>query len=178
MLLAEQQITLYPHRDDNNEWHVLNSTIDDTFDPFTATPLRYVEDKMLLRLDHVLTKKRLHSHDIRPTVSEVDWQNEASAYGFEGFDGDANDHWQLEIEPDWSDAGDRKAKKRLRALRTKFRLRHLLTGCYLFSHKVKLPEWGFDQQEVTCNKVMLLDLVYTELNLCYRIPVKRTAFGM
>jgi hypothetical protein len=23
-----------------------------------------------------------------------------------------------------------------------------MTGCYLFSHKVKLPEWGFEQQEV------------------------------
>lgn len=27
-----------------------------------------------------------------------------------------------------------------------------MSGCYLFSHKVKLPEWGFEQQEVTCNK--------------------------
>lgn len=24
--------------------------------------------------------------------------------------------------------------------------------CSLFSHSVKLPEWGFDQQEVTCIK--------------------------
>ncbi|KAI6791759.1 dolichyl-phosphate-mannose-protein mannosyltransferase 1 [Hortaea werneckii] len=27
-----------------------------------------------------------------------------------------------------------------------------MTGCTLFSHKVKLPDWGFDQQEVTCAK--------------------------
>jgi len=25
-----------------------------------------------------------------------------------------------------------------------------MTGCVLFSHKVKLPDWGFEQQEVTC----------------------------
>ena len=108
---------------------------------------------MFVRLDHPLTRKKLHSHDIRPSVSEVDWQNEVSAYGFDGFDGDANDYWQIEIQKDYCDGGDSQAKKRLRALRTKFRLRHMLTGCYLFSHRVKLPDWGFEQQEVTCNKV-------------------------
>lgn len=111
---------------------------------------------MLIRLDHPITKKKLHSHEVRPSVSEVDWQNEVSAYGFDGFDGDANDYWQIEIQKDYCDKGDWRAKKRLRALRTKFRLKHLMTGCYLFSHKVKLPDWGFEQQEVTCNKVSLL----------------------
>jgi dolichyl-phosphate-mannose--protein O-mannosyl transferase len=48
--------------------------------------------------------------------------------------------------------GDNLSGTRLRTLRTKFLLRHQLTGCYLFSHKVKLPEWGYEQQEVTCNK--------------------------
>ncbi|KAJ3780390.1 MIR motif-containing protein, partial [Lentinula aff. detonsa] len=88
----------------------------------------------------------LHSHDIRPPVSEVDFQNEVSAYGAPGFQDDANDDWILEID----EAASREAVK---TLRTKFRLRHALTGCYLFSHKVKLPEWGFEQQEVTCNKI-------------------------
>jgi dolichyl-phosphate-mannose-protein mannosyltransferase len=27
-----------------------------------------------------------------------------------------------------------------------------MSQCALFSHSVKLPEWGFDQQEVTCIK--------------------------
>lgn len=27
-----------------------------------------------------------------------------------------------------------------------------MTGCALFSHKKKLPDWGFEQQEVTCAK--------------------------
>lgn len=107
---------------------------------------------MFLRLHHPLTAKKLHSHDVRPPVSEVDFQNEVSAYGFEDFDGDANDNFQIEFEHSETDGSDRYAKKRLRAIRTKFRLRHVLTGCYLFSHKVKLPDWGFEQQEVTCNK--------------------------
>ena len=45
--------------------------------------------------------------------------------------------------------GDR-AKEFVRTIETKFRLVHLMTGCVLFSHKVKLPDWGFEQQEVTC----------------------------
>ena len=153
---TEQQITLYPHRDDNNAWTVLNNTVDATFDPLVGTPVRHITDGQLIRLDHPITKKKLHSHDIRPSVSEVDWQNEVSAYGFDGFDGDANDYWAVEIQKDYCDSGDSKAKKRLRAIRTKFRLRHMMTGCYLFSHKVKLPDWGFEQQEVTCNKVGFL----------------------
>lgn len=44
------------------------------------------------------------------------------------------------------------AKKRLRTIQTKFKLVHVMTGCVLFSHKVKLPDWGFEQQEVTCAK--------------------------
>lgn len=105
---------------------------------------------MTVRLEHLATEKRLHSHDVRAPVSEVDFQNEASGYGFPGFSGDANDNWIVEI--DKSQSEDRESAYRLRTLRTKFRLRHQMTGCYLFSHKVKLPDWGFEQQEVTCNK--------------------------
>jgi dolichyl-phosphate-mannose-protein mannosyltransferase len=114
------------------------------------SPLKHVMPGMRIKLFHLSTKKRLHSHDIRPPVSDVDFQNEVSAYGEAGYRGDANDDWYLEIEH--GDKRDREASKRLRTLRTKFKLRHALTGCYLFSHKVKLPEWGYEQQEVTCNK--------------------------
>ncbi|CAG8767555.1 16223_t:CDS:2, partial [Acaulospora colombiana] len=86
---------------------------------------------------------------------DVDFQQEVSGYGFDGFEGDANDNFIVEIAEEglgrgWD--GDKLSGTRLRTLRTKFLLRHQLTGCYLFSHKVKLPEWGYEQQEVTCNK--------------------------
>lgn len=76
--------------------------------------------------------------------------NRGSAYGYKGFDGDANDIFRVEIVRHLSDGSE--AKKRLRTIQTKFKLVHLMTGCVLFSHKVKLPEWGFEQQEVTCAK--------------------------
>ncbi|BGP49458.1 Dolichyl-phosphate-mannose--protein mannosyltransferase 1 [Rhodotorula kratochvilovae] len=147
----QQQVTLYPHRDDNNVWLVLNSTADGSIpDPETHAPPHAIPDRTTIVLHHVSTHKKLHSHDIRPSVTEVDYQNEVSAYGFDGFEGDANDYWVVEI--DQAESQGRVAKKQLETLRTRFRLRHALTGCYLFSHKVKLPDWGFEQQEVTCNK--------------------------
>ena len=65
------------------------------------------------------------------------------------FAGDANDDFIVEITSKPRGKGDKQAKHRLRTLRSEFRLRHAMTGCYLFSHKVKLPEWGFEQQEVS-----------------------------
>ncbi|KAJ7196882.1 glycosyltransferase family 39 protein [Mycena haematopus] len=163
----QQQITLYPHRDQNNDWRISNATWE-TAEPNGA--LKYITNKMRVKLEHISTFKRLHSHDVRPPVSDVDFQNEVSAYGMEGFEGDANDDWWVEIVH--GDKRDSESSKRLRTLRSKFRLRHALTGCYLFSHKVKLPEWGFEQQEVTCNKnaVMANSLWYVETAMHEDLP--------
>jgi dolichyl-phosphate-mannose-protein mannosyltransferase len=140
----------------NNEWRLLNGTLNDypEFD-YTNEPLHYITPNMRIKLLHISTGKHLHSHDIRPPVSDVDFQNEVSGYGMPGFSGDANDDWVVELAE--GDARDIESYKRLRTLRTKFRLRHMLTGCYLFSHKVKLPDWGYEQQEVTCNKNAMRD---------------------
>ena len=151
-LVTEQQITLYPHRDSNNDWRIYDASEDGSPPSFDweNSPLEYIKPQMRIKFRHISTQKHLHSHDHRPPVSDVDFQNEVSAYGMPGFVGDANDDWIVEIEH--GDRRDGESAKRLRTLRTTFRLRHALTGCYLFSHKVKLPEWGFEQQEVTCNK--------------------------
>lgn len=151
---TEQQITLYPHRDDNNIWAILNTTSNpDIPNPETHSPPTPILDRHTVVLNHVSTNKKLHSHDIRAPITEVDYQNEVSAYGFDGFEGDANDHFQIEIDETTTDVkSGKESRHRVQTLRTKFRLRHILTGCYLFSHKVKLPDWGFEQQEVTCNK--------------------------
>ena len=135
----------------NNDWRIVNATVDDypEYD-YQTQPLEYITPHMRVKLLHIATGKHLHSHDIRPPVSDVDFQNEVSGYGMPGFVGDANDDWIVELES--GDTRDYESFRRLRTLRTKFRLRHMLTGCYLFSHKVKLPDWGYEQQEVTCNK--------------------------
>ncbi|KAL6712435.1 Dolichyl-phosphate-mannose--protein mannosyltransferase 1 [Coniothyrium glycines] len=157
----QQQITLYPHKDENNIWIMENQTLpimpEDYSGPNLTSPKAwdgigptYIEDGAVIRLYHITTDRRLHSHDVRAPVTEADWQNEVSAYGYEGFEGDANDLFRVEIIKGKSDGAE--AKKRLRTIQSKFRLVHIMTGCVLFSHKIKLPDWGFEQQEVTCAK--------------------------
>ncbi|KAF3907853.1 hypothetical protein ABW20_dc0103402 [Dactylellina cionopaga] len=150
----QQQITLYPHKDDNNFWTVENTTKPEGgvgvsgFD--AIVPPILLKDGDTIKLYHNPTHRRLHSHDVRPPVTDVDWQNEVSAYGYEGFDGDANDYFRIEIIKSMSKGAI--AKERVRTIETRFKLVHVMTGCVLFSHKVKLPSWGYEQQEVTCAK--------------------------
>lgn len=82
----EQQITLYPHRDENNNWRVINGSSESgpaSYD-WSQLPLQYIENGAKIRLEHIVTEKRLHSHEVRPPISEVDFQNEVSGYGFPG----------------------------------------------------------------------------------------------
>ncbi|KAI9718002.1 MAG: hypothetical protein M1828_006992 [Chrysothrix sp. TS-e1954] len=152
----QQQITLYPHKDENNVWLLENQTQPEGLDgPISGpkawdTNATWLEDGAIIKLYHIISDRRLHSHDQRPPVTEADWQQEVSAYGFEGFEGDANDLFKVEIVKSMSDGET--AKTHVRTIQTKFKLLHIMTGCVLFSHKVKLPEWGFEQQEVTCAK--------------------------
>ncbi|KAJ8594799.1 hypothetical protein M405DRAFT_878538 [Rhizopogon salebrosus TDB-379] len=49
--------------------------------------LSYIEHGTRIKLRDVVTDKAVHSHDVRPPVSDVDLQDEVSAYG-----------WTIEIE--------------------------------------------------------------------------------
>ncbi|KAH8677231.1 family 39 glycosyltransferase [Ilyonectria robusta] len=169
----QQQITLYPHKDDNNIWLLENQTQPLGIDgqPINGTTAwdalpepEYIKHGSVLRLFHRPTNRRLHSHDVRPPITEADWQNEVSAYGYEGFEGDANDYFRVEIVKQRSHGAI--AKERVRVIETKFRLVHVMTGCVLFSHKVKLPDWASEQQEVTCARGGTLpnSLWYVEFN--------------
>ncbi|GKT66618.1 dolichyl-phosphate-mannose-protein mannosyltransferase [Colletotrichum tofieldiae] len=169
----QQQITLYPHKDENNLWLLENQTqplgingeqINGTQAWDNLPEPAFIKDGDVIRLYHTPTFRRLHSHDVRPPVTEADWQNEVSAYGYEGFEGDANDLFKIEIVKKKSLSSV--SKERLRTIETKFRLVHIMTGCVLFSHKVKLPEWASEQQEVTCARGGTLpnSLWYIEYN--------------
>lgn len=157
----QQQITLYGHLDSNNQWLVeLN-----TFPGMTYPTFQNLTDRASIKLLHEKTFCRLHSHDHpAPASFQADWQREVSCYGYNGFNGDINDDWIIEIDKDNSEPGI--AQERVIALKTQFRLKHSTTGCYLFSHDVKLPEWGYGQQEVSCayNGRKDLTLWYVEGN--------------
>ncbi|KAJ3130402.1 hypothetical protein HK098_002631, partial [Nowakowskiella sp. JEL0407] len=144
----QQQITCYPFRDENNDWIIkpMLENANGTWQEKVVSEFQRIKHGDVVRLEHFNTKKHLHSHDIRPSVTDNKDHNEVSAYGSPGFLGDTNDHWRIEIPN--HDPKD----PFVNAMQTKFRLIHQNTGCKLFSHNVKLPEWGSGQQEVTCIK--------------------------
>ncbi|KAG0266367.1 hypothetical protein BG011_002487 [Mortierella polycephala] len=144
----QQQVTLYPHKDANNDWIIQKR------DGSVPESLEYVKNGDFIRLVHVKTSKRLHSHDQKAPVTENDNNFEVSGYGAEGFTGDSNDEWKFEIVD--YDGKDKNAGENMHTLRSKFKLAHANMACDLFSHKVKLPKWGFDQQEVTCMRSAVL----------------------
>ncbi|EGV61928.1 Dolichyl-phosphate-mannose--protein mannosyltransferase 1 [Yamadazyma tenuis] len=160
----QQQITLYPHLDSNNKWVIehYNRTTTEEFEP--------LHDGMKIRLKHLNTGKRLHSHDEKPPVSERDWQKEVSCYGYEGFAGDANDDWIVEVIQ--KSTKDIPSKYYVKALTTVFRLKHAMSGNYLFAASAKLPSWGFEQQEVTAagSGSRPLTFFHIETNENYRVP--------
>ncbi|KAJ1974170.1 hypothetical protein H4R34_004818 [Dimargaris verticillata] len=150
----QQQITLYPHRDDNNWWTITkapprkNTTKMTTeTDVYGLEPVRHRD---IVRLLHTKTDRRLHSHDLRGPLSQADYENEVSGYGWKGFAGDTNDDWRVEIID--YDSSIPESKTQLMALRTKFRLVHVNRDCALFSNEKKLPSWAFNQTEVICMK--------------------------
>ncbi|KAI8641886.1 glycosyltransferase family 39 protein [Parasitella parasitica] len=144
----QQQVTVYAHVDEQNIWiieeaHRTNFTVP-----------KFVKNGDIVRLVHAKTYRRLHTHDIRPSTNDKKYQHEVSAYGYKGFEGDANDNWRVEIINNGSNiaVGDR-----IRARRSEFRLISTTQKCALFSRKLKLPDWAYGQQEVTCMK----DALYT-----------------
>jgi dolichyl-phosphate-mannose-protein mannosyltransferase len=82
-------------------------------DKLTIAPV-FIEDGAVVRLFHNLTERRLHSHDVKAPVTQNDWQFEVSAYGYAGFEGDANDWFRIEIVKPQSAKGP--AQHRLRYL--------------------------------------------------------------
>ncbi|KAF9205741.1 hypothetical protein BGZ49_003582 [Haplosporangium sp. Z 27] len=145
----QQQVTLYPHKDNNNDWIIQKR------DGSVPDSLEYVKHGDHIRLLHVPTSRRLHSHNHKAPVTETEEHYEVSAYGDVGFAGDANDEWRVEIVD--YDGSDKAAGESMHTLRSKFKLVHPNMGCNLFSHKVKLPKWGFEQQEVTCMRSAVIE---------------------
>jgi dolichyl-phosphate-mannose-protein mannosyltransferase len=143
MTTSAQQVTLYSHMDENNDF-----VIEHAFPHEINTTLQYLKEGDIVRLRHTSTNKFLRVVDHRPTITNQDNHYEVSCYE-KVEDSDANsDLWRLTIDSDGGDPNN----KHLKAITSQFRLEHQEKGCHLFSHKVKLPDWGFGQQEVTCIK--------------------------
>uniref|UniRef100_A0A1B0BB39 Protein O-mannosyl-transferase 2 n=1 Tax=Glossina palpalis gambiensis TaxID=67801 RepID=A0A1B0BB39_9MUSC len=132
---TQQQITTYTHKDDNNKWLIK---------PFNKEPgkeVRFVRNGDLIRLEHLVTKRNLHSHpELAPMTRKY---LQVTGYGEDG-KGDANDVWRLLVM-------GAKANETVMTVTTRFTLIHHLQNCVLVATGKQLPKWGFEQQEVSCN---------------------------
>lgn len=156
----QQQITCYHYKDDNNHWVITP--------PWSAPPvdpegeIRYLLNGDSVRLVHASTGRNLHSHAIAAPVSKEHY--EVAGYG-NATVGDDNDLWTVEIVDDthrsWKDQKD----GRVHSLTTRMRFKHKVLNCYLRAANSVLPQWGFKQVEVTCDKVNNPKDVHTYWNV-------------
>jgi len=133
---GQQQVTGYDVLDDNDLW-IIKAEHGQPEDLKSHEPILNGD---IIRLQHVLTGRNLHSHPGFP--SPVTGQQEVTCYGDNGL-GDTNDNWRVEIEG-VEPGGIWKYPQRLRLI-------HVNTGYALHSHAgYSHPEWTLGQQEVTC----------------------------
>ncbi|XP_044916245.1 protein O-mannosyl-transferase 2 isoform X2 [Felis catus] len=135
----QQQVTTYLHKDYNNLWIIKkHNTNADPLDP--SLPVEFVRHGDIIRLEHKETSRNLHSHYHEAPLTRKHYQ--VTGYGINGT-GDSNDFWRIEVV-------NRKFGNRIKVLRSRIRLIHLVTGCVLGSSGKVLPKWGWEQLEVTC----------------------------
>jgi dolichyl-phosphate-mannose--protein O-mannosyl transferase len=142
----QQQVTCYHYKDDNNNFYIYPPWGGKPVDP--DAELEYVRDGDVLRIVHVPTTRNIHSHTVPAPMTKENY--EVSAYGNLTV-GDVHDHWVVEVVDDMI-LGKKKNVDKIHALTTRMRFRHQVLGCYLKAANVPLPQWGWKQIEVTCDK--------------------------
>ncbi|KYN26969.1 Protein O-mannosyl-transferase 2 [Trachymyrmex cornetzi] len=134
-----QIITTYSHKDDNNLWLVKK------FDTDVIPPEpELVKHGDLVRLEHITTRRNLHSHKEIAPISKKHYQ--VTGYGENGT-GDANDVWKILI----TNGRDGDV---VETVTSKLKFVHYLHHCVLTCSGKTLPKWGYSQQEVSCNPNM------------------------
>jgi dolichyl-phosphate-mannose-protein mannosyltransferase len=143
---TQQQVTCYHYKDDNNNWLLLPRWDEPEYNP--NGDIRYLKDGDVIRLQHTPTTRHLHSHIVPAPVTKLN--HEVSCYGNATI-GDSHDYWVVEVVDDIKQ-GSKAHVKSIHSLTTRLRFRHQVLGCYLRAANAVLPQWGFKQIEVSCDK--------------------------
>jgi dolichyl-phosphate-mannose-protein mannosyltransferase len=143
---TQQQVTCYHYKDENNDWVIQHPWNETEYNP--NDPMRFLKHGELVRLAHAPTTRNLHSHAIPAPITKLN--NEVSCYG-NATVGDTFDHWVVEVVDDIKQ-GPRDNIERIHSLTTRLRFRHHVLGCHLRAANAVLPQWGFKQIEVSCEK--------------------------
>ncbi|CAL1705382.1 unnamed protein product [Somion occarium] len=142
----QQQVTCYHYKDENNDWYITPRWGEP--EPDAEGPIRFLQDGDVIRLRHAATTRNLHSHPIPAPVTKLN--HEVSCYGNLTI-GDEHDYWVVEVVDDIK-RGKKNNVDKIHSLTTRLRFRHQVLGCYLRAANAILPQWGFKQVEVSCEK--------------------------
>ncbi|KZT43999.1 glycosyltransferase family 39 protein [Sistotremastrum suecicum HHB10207 ss-3] len=143
---SQQQVTCYHYKDENNDWVFLPRWEEPEYNP--NGELQFVKHGDVLRLSHFSTGRNMHSHAIPAPVTKTAY--EVSGYGNQTI-GDSHDYWMVEVVDDIR-RGHRNNFETIHTLTTRLRFKHWKLGCYLRAANAVLPQWGFKQIEVSCEK--------------------------
>lgn len=143
----QQQVTCYHYKDNNNEFTITPRWEDPPIaEDGTPRPLRNGDT---MRLVHASTGRNLHSHTVAAPVTKENY--EVSCYG-NATVGDSNDYWVVEVVDDIMSRKKVQKGDVIKSLTTRMRFRHQNLGCYLRAANAILPQWGWKQIEVSCDK--------------------------
>ncbi|KPU75029.1 uncharacterized protein Dana_GF21197, isoform C [Drosophila ananassae] len=133
----QQQITTYTHKDENNKFVIKPHNKQKV----PKDKLQLLKHGDLIRLEHLMTKRNLHSHAEPSAMTKK--HHQVTGYGENGI-GDVNDVWRVMV------VGG-KINETVHTVTSRLRFIHMVQNCALTSSGKQLPKWGFEQQEVSCN---------------------------
>jgi dolichyl-phosphate-mannose-protein mannosyltransferase len=163
-------VTCYHYKDENNNWVILPRWDEPEFNP--NGELRFLRHDDVIRLMHHSTSRNLHSHSVAAPVTKLN--NEVSCYGNTTV-GDFHDYWVVEVVDDLR-RGHRKNVDKVHSLTTRLRFKHKTLGCYLRAANAVLPQWGWKQIEVSCDKENHPKDAYTYWNVESHVNDRRKLF--
>ena len=137
-LLGQQQVTTYCFKDDNNKW-LVKYPYDQSHEELANGPITHVRSGDRIRLEHIATKRNLHSHPFPAFLRPDDQQ--VTGYGEDGM-GDENDEWVITLV-------DGAVGDKIGRVNVPIRLLHQTPGaarqCALSTQNKALPEWAHEQ---------------------------------
>ncbi|KAJ1671325.1 Protein O-mannosyltransferase 2 [Coemansia sp. RSA 1836] len=140
----QQQVTCFPHRDTNNVWqlHKARGIAAD----YALDKIEFINHGDVVQLVHNQTGATLRSSKqfLAPLTTS---HFEVAAENITDASDDGISNWRVEVV---KQKHSKRSDKRLHAMTTVFRLRHVSMGCILRVGSRRLPKWGWNQSEVTC----------------------------
>ncbi|XP_043238855.1 protein O-mannosyltransferase 1-like [Amphibalanus amphitrite] len=142
----QQQVSCYSYKDVNNWWIVKQPDIDDMR---VTSPFKPVKHGDIIQLVHGMTSRALNSHDVAAPMTPGN--QEVSCYIDYNISMPAQNLWKVELL-NGKDTGNV-----WHAIVSQVRLIHQPSGTALKFTGQQLPDWGHNQLEVTCDKVVQQD---------------------